>query len=164
MFWDQLGIYLYENPEIIAGVAAAVGLVFAARILVHQQKMDQIKLIESVFKDARELQREYATELRKPQMPDPYGIDFESFKSDWDSRFFNTVEWLSFLINEREVRLKKLIRYFKPSIIGWYEELFLRHAGDAVINDPEQYEEFKKLYKRLKNDSSPSIFRMKHEI
>src|SRR5437867_5022165 len=168
MSLEQVGQALFQyvisdHPEIIAGVAAAIGLGFAARILVHQQKQDQVKLIESVFKDVRDLQREYAEEKRKPQTADIYGMDFDSFSRDWDSRFFNTLEWLSFLINSRHVKDKKLINYFRPSIIAWYDEVFAKHASADVINDPTQYEEFKKLYRKLKRQSNRRFWRMKYE-
>lgn len=149
MTWEQVGQYLYDHPEIYGGIAAGIGLFFTARALRHQQRQAQVRMIESVFKDIRELEKELS------QIPPPTDIDdlkYGKAASDWDSRLFNTLEWLAFLINEKEVSRKKLIKFFKDSIVRWYEELFLNHMSKEVINDPKQYDELKKLYKKLKDE------------
>lgn len=144
----QVGNYIQEHPEIISGIAAAAGLFFTARTLIHQKKQDEIKLIESVFKDVRELEKELSEKTAK-LVPDD--VNYAKAISDWDSRFFNTLEWLSFLINEHEVKNEKLVGFFKPAIIAWYDNVFAKHSSDAVKKDPEQYPELKKLYQQFKN-------------
>lgn len=67
--------------------------------------------------------------------------EYQNIIKDWDSRFFNTLEWLAFLINEGEIKMKNLINFFKPAIIRWYEELFLTHMDDEVKNGPTQFNE-----------------------
>ncbi len=68
----------------------------------------------------------------------------------WDSRLFNTWGWYSFLVNEKRITDKKIKDYFKDAVIHDYEEKFLQYATEEEKNDPEQYPEFKKLYKTLK--------------
>jgi hypothetical protein len=145
-------IYLYlirEHPEIIAGIAAGIGLYFTAKTFRHQQKQASFVMAENIDNDLRDLQKELAK--ISPKGPAAIvGINSKADMEDWDSRFFNLLEWLSFLINERQIKGKKIIAHFYPSIIQWYEQIFLTHATEHEKNDPKQYEELKRLYKRLK--------------
>ena len=86
-----------------------------------------------MFKDLREMQRELHRE----------GFD----SSDWDARFFNTLEWFSFLINEKTIKDTKIKSFFKGALIDWHDNLL--QPKDK--NDPTKYPEFKKLYRALKN-------------
>jgi len=159
------GRYVYDNPEIIAGTAAGIGLYFTARALSHQQSTDQIKLAEGVFRDLRALEKEQSdinTEITRMSTTDFHFIDGNRLRADWRSRFFNTLEWLSFLINERKVEDRKVVNYFKEGIIDWYDKIFLEQASDAEKTSPKQWPELKKLYKVLKKGGR-SRWRMKHE-
>ena len=62
---------------------------------------------------------------------------------------FNSLEWLSFMINERMITDKKLIEYVKPIIISYYEDTFLI-SGSASERNPSRYQQFKKLYQTVK--------------
>jgi len=162
MFWDQIIIqYIYDHPEIISGAAAAVGLALTAAALRHQQKQAQFKMAESVFKDLRQLEKE----LSEIEAPSDTYTDSEYLVAvkDWDSRFFNTLEWFAFLINENEIRSRKLVSFFKPSLVRWKEQLFERHLPQAERDDPNQWQEIKKLYNQIKPESGASVFHMKHE-
>jgi len=145
----EVGQYIYDNPALIAGIAAGIGLYFTAAALRHQQKQAQFKMAESVYRDLRELEKELS-QIPPRDPTEHVDVKYNEAIRDWDSRFFNTLEWFSFLINVREIRNKKLVDYFKPSIIAWYEQIFLKNAGNEVVNDPNQYEELKKLYKKFK--------------
>jgi hypothetical protein len=87
-----------------------------------------------VFKDLSEIQRELHRE----------GFD----STDWDARFFNTLEWFSFLINEKTIKDAKTKAFFKEALIDWHDNLL----SEEIKHDPKKYPEFKKLYKALKND------------
>ena len=65
---------------------------------------------------------------------------------------FNTLEWLSFLVNSRKIKDDEIIGFFKDAIIEWYEKIFLEeyYITKEQVNDSNEYKEFKKLYKRLK--------------
>jgi uncharacterized protein YutD len=74
----------------------------------------------------------------------------EGFDStDWDSRFFNTLEWFSFLVNENTIKDTKIKSFFKEALIDWHDNLLQA----KYKNDPAKYPEFKKLYKDLKKGS-----------
>lgn len=138
----QAGKYVYDHPEIIAGVAAGIGLIFTAMTFRRQQIHAQVRMMESVFNDIRDMERELSN-LPESTIPD-------KLHRDWDSRFFNTLEWLAFLINERQVRHSKLVGFFKDAIVAWYEKVFLVYALDSEKTDETQYPELKKLYRKLK--------------
>jgi len=67
-----------------------------------------------------------------------------------DSRLFNTLEWYAFLVNKNEIKYKSIIKYFKDTILDYYEDNFLADATAEQISDPEEYPEFKQLYQDLK--------------
>lgn len=150
----ELGKYLYDKPEIWGGIFAGAGLIYTARALKHQQESDQIKLAESVFKDLRALEKELSdiqSKIREANYVDAFQFEEKRLKADWRSRFFNTLEWLAFLINEGELRHKKIIGYYRDAIIHWYECIFTVQAADEEKSDPDIYPEMKKLYTLLKD-------------
>jgi hypothetical protein len=79
----------------------------------------------------------------------PSGSQYEDVRSSWYSRMFNSLEWLSFMINERMITDKKLIEYVQPMIISYYEDTFLK-SGSGKEKDSSQYQQFKKLYQTVK--------------
>jgi hypothetical protein len=62
---------------------------------------------------------------------------------------FNTLNYLSFLVNEKLIDDRKLIEHMKPDIIRYYEETFLRYVS-IDERDSSSYKEFKKLYLTLR--------------
>jgi hypothetical protein len=134
--------------EVIAGSATAAALFFAAITFLRVRKTDQVKLVEGVFKDIRSLESELDSIAYLPiDVNDPEGSvkDKNERLKGRDSRFFNTLEWLALLINKGQVKDSSLKGFFKDSIIGWYEKLFLTHMKQAVDNNKE-FPELKKLY------------------
>ncbi len=66
-------------------------------------------------------------------------------------RIFNTLDFLSFNVNRKVIDDKTLLDYMKPFIIRYYEETFLTHAS-VDESDSQSYQEFKKLYLKLKKE------------
>lgn len=108
---------------------------------------EQVKLVEKIKDSLYELDKEL------PTIKD----DDEDALSLWDSRLFNTLEWYSFLVNKKKITDKNLKEYFKDVIINHYEEHFLERASEQEKNDPDQYHEFKTLYKELKAEQKQSL-------
>jgi hypothetical protein len=79
----------------------------------------------------------------------PLGSKYDDVRSSWYSRMFNSLEWLSFMINEKIITDKKLIEYFKPMIISYYEDTFLKSAS-AIERESYNYQQFKKPYQAVK--------------
>lgn len=67
-------------------------------------------------------------------------------------RLFNSLEWLGFLINENQIKNKKIRLYFKDMIIKYYDDTFLKtdYITDDQRSNKAEFPEFKKLYKHYK--------------
>jgi hypothetical protein len=83
----------------------------------------------------------------------PSGSQYDEARSSWFSRMFNSLEWLSFMINEKIMTDKKLVEYIKPMIISYYDNTFLKSVS-AIERDSNNYPQFKKLYQDVKNKSN----------
>ncbi len=127
----------------IGAIAAAGGLLFNGYQIRANNKTKQLEILETVYRDIKALEQRYY---------DGYEDNPEKNVQSWDYQFFNQLEWFSFLINENKLKDKKLIDFFKPAIIGWYEDMFVKHFNKSDVDDPKQFEEFKKLYKKFKEN------------
>jgi hypothetical protein len=102
---------------------------------------DQITSLGDVMNELRDADRELAKI--------PSGSQFDDVRNSWYIRMFNSLDWLSFTINERIITDKKLIEYIKPMIISYYEETFLK-SGSVNKRDSSRYQQLKKLYQTVK--------------
>ena len=82
----------------------------------------------------------------------PSGPQFDEVRNPWFSRMFSSLEWLSFMINEKIMTDKKLIEFIKPVIISYYDDTFLKSAS-VIERDSDNYPQFKKLYQVVKSKS-----------
>lgn len=126
---------------IISAVAATIGLFYTAYQIRSDNQTKQLTLLQSVYSDIKDLEQRFY---------DKYEDQNEEEKHTWDYQFFNHLEWFAFLVNNKKIKDKKLTDYFKPAIIQWYEEMFVKHFPKEVIDDKKQFEEFKKLYHKFK--------------
>ncbi|MGH9952938.1 MAG: hypothetical protein ACRD5J_15050 [Nitrososphaeraceae archaeon] len=79
----------------------------------------------------------------------PSGSQCGDTRSMWHSRTFNTLNWLSFLINEKIISDKRIIAHLKPIMISYYEGMFLKYVSTGKT-DTESYHDLKKVYRALK--------------
>jgi hypothetical protein len=107
----------------------------------RSKRVDQITSLGDVMNELRDVDRE----LEKI----PSGSQFGDVRNSWYIRMFNSLEWLSFMINERMITDKKLIEYIKPVIISYYEDTFLK-SGSASERESSRYQQFKNLYQTMK--------------
>ena len=105
------------------------------------KRLDQITLLNNIFSELGDLDRELAKITS--------GSQYNDARSRWYSRIFNSVDWLSFMINEKEISDKKMIEHIKPVIVRYYEDKFLKNASEDE-RDSKHYQEFKKLYQIIK--------------
>jgi hypothetical protein len=105
----------------------------------ESRKTEEIRLTEGILNDIRDLDDKEEN---------------EKDKLEWGRKFFNTIEWLSFLINNKHITDKKLIDFFKSPIHNWHRDWFTNssYIDDKTRDDPTEYEEFKKLYKTFKEE------------
>jgi hypothetical protein len=130
-----------ELIQIIVAAIYAITLFYTIVTFQRSKRLDQITSLGDVMNELRDADRELAKI--------PSGSQFDDVRNPWYFRMFNSLEWLSFMINERMITDKKLIEYVKPMIISYYEDTFLK-SGSASERDPSRYQQFKKLYQTVK--------------
>jgi hypothetical protein len=135
-------VILADYIQIIAAGIYAIALFYTIVTFRRTKRLDQITLSDTTFSDLRDLDREVAKI--------PSGSQYDDARSQWYSRVFNTLDWLSYLINEKVIDDQKMIEYMKPTIIRYYEDTFLKNAS-VDERDSKSYQEFKKLYRLMKN-------------
>lgn len=128
-----------------AGLATAVALYFIIKTYNHNKDKRQFELA----KDVQDNLVDFSKELLNVEEDEDRKLAVE--------RLFNTLEWLGFLINEKQITNRKIILYFKKSVIQYYENTFLTtpFISSEQKNDATEYVEFKKLvqsYKECKYD------------
>jgi hypothetical protein len=130
-----------ELIQIIVAAIYAITLFYTIVTFQRSKRLDQITSLGDVMNELRDADRELAKI--------PSGSQFDDVRNPWYFRMFNSLEWLSFMINERMITDKKLIEYVKPMIISYYEDTFLK-SGSASERDPSRYQQLKKLYQTVK--------------
>jgi hypothetical protein len=141
MFISQFMAIAPELMQIIVAAIYAITLFYTIVTFQRSKRIDQITSLGDVMNELRDVDREL-TKI-------PSGSQFDDARNSWYFRMFNSLEWLSFMINERIITDKKLIEYIKPMIISYYEDTFLK-SGSASERDSSLYQQFKKLYQTVK--------------
>ena len=127
--------------QIIVGGIYAAALFYTVITFRRSKKLDQFtqtNIITSSWRDAE-------VELEKI----PPGSEHDISRKQWVYRIFNDIEWLCFLINEKFISDRKIRKQFEPTLIEYYENMFLKY----VSNDEKLangYPEFVKLYQAIK--------------
>ena len=130
-----------EYIQIIVAAIYAIALFYTIVLFQRSKRLDQITSLGDVMNELQDVDRELAKI--------PSGSQFDDVRNSWHFRMFNSLDWLSFMINERIITDKKLIEYIKPMIISYYEDTFLK-SGSASERDSSRYQQFKKLYQTVK--------------
>jgi hypothetical protein len=133
-----------EFIQIIVAAIYAITLFYTIVTFQRSKRLDQIASLGDVMNELRDVDRELAKI--------PPGSQFHDVRNSWYFRMFNSLEWLSFMINERILTDKKLIEYIKPMIISYYENTFLKSVS-AKERDSSHYQQFKRLYQTVKKQS-----------
>jgi hypothetical protein len=125
---------------IVAGTYAAA-LFYTVITFRRSKKLDQItqtNIITSSWRDAE-------VELDKI----PPGSEYDISRKQWVYRIFNDIEWICFLINEKFISDRKILKQFEPTLIEYYENMFLKYMSKDE-RDSKRYHEFTKLYQAIK--------------
>jgi hypothetical protein len=131
-----------EYIQIIAAGIYATALFYTIVTFRRTKRLDQIALSDRIFSELRELDRELTKIPPEPQ--------YDNARSQYHSRIFNTLDYLSFLVNQKVIDDSRLIEYMKPLVIKYYEETFLKYASSMDERDSTSYQQFKKFYLKLK--------------
>jgi hypothetical protein len=130
--------------QILVAAIYAIALFYTIVTFQRSKRLDQITSLGDVMKELRDVDRELAKI--------PSGSQYDEVTSSWLSRMFNSLEWLSFMINEKIMTDKKLVNYVKPMIISYYDDTFRKYSS-VIKRDSNNYPQFKKLYQDVKNNS-----------
>ena len=86
--------------QILAAAIYAIALFYTVVTFQRSKRIDQITSLGDVMKELRDVDRELAKI--------PSGTQYDEIRGPWFSRMFNSLEWLSFLINEKIMTDKKI--------------------------------------------------------
>jgi hypothetical protein len=110
---DAFAHDMIDILQAAAAVATAGAFFFAGLVYQRSKKSDQIRLSESIYKDIRQLEKE-RSQIRSQISPEQ--DNFNKSMDDWRSRYFNTLEWLSYLANKNEIKCWIINEFFKDLI------------------------------------------------
>jgi hypothetical protein len=130
-----------EYIQIIAAGIYGAALFFTILTFQRSKRLDQISLATDVMNELRDLDRELA------KIPSESRND--DVKGEVHSRMLNSVDWLSFLINEKMVTDKRLVERMKPIILKYYEDLV---QNNVPLDEKKlvAYQDLEKLYRKIK--------------
>ncbi len=127
--------------QIITAAIYAAALFYTILTFRRSKRLDQLTITNEIFLELRNLDRELAKI--------PTEAQYDDTRSQTYSRIFTTLDYLSFLINQKVVDDRRLMDYMKADIIRYYEDAFLKHAS-IDERDSNSYQQFKKLYVKVK--------------
>lgn len=129
-----------ESIQIIAAGIYGAALFFTILTFQRSKRLDQISLATEVMHELRDLDRELAKIPSESQ---------NDVKGEVHSRMLNTVDWLSFLVNEKMVTDKRLVARMKPIVVRYYEDLV---QNNVPLDEKKAmpYPDLEKLYRRIK--------------
>jgi hypothetical protein len=116
-----------EYIQIIAAGIYATALFYTIVTFRRTKRLDQIALSDRIFSELRELDLELAKIPPESQ--------YDDIRSQYHSRILNTLDYLSFLVNQKVIDDRRLLEYMKPIVIEYYEETFLKHASSIDERD-----------------------------
>jgi hypothetical protein len=132
-----------EYIQIIAAGIYATALFYTIITFRRTKRLDQITLSDRIFSELRELDRELAKIPPESQ--------YDNARNQAYSRIFGTLDYFSFLVNQKMIEDRKLLEYMKPIIISYYEDVFMRHPSSSINEkDSKSYQQFRKFYLKLK--------------
>jgi hypothetical protein len=129
--------------QILAACIYGAALFYTIVTFRRTKRLDQITLSNTIFGELRQLDRELA------KMPS--GVEYDSARIEVYIRILNTLDYLSFLVNEKVISDKSMITYMKPDLIGYYGETLIQKILKDERNS-HSYQQFKKLYQKIKMD------------
>lgn len=136
--WSNIGVVAQFSSALISAIA----LIIAVSAFRNQTKTTRFVIFDSNFNNILGLEKEYYSN---------YDSKSEAQKAKWDSLFLNAVERLCFLINKNYIDDPEMEKFYESAVIKWYEGILLKRK--ELSEDPKEFEEMKKLYKELKNQT-----------
>lgn len=135
-------VTIAEYIQIIAAGIYAIALFYTIITFRRSKRLDQITLSDRIFSELRELDRELAKIPPESQ--------YDNARNQVYLRIFSTLDYFSFLVNQKMVDDRWLLEYMNPIIISYYEDIFMKHPLSKDERDSKSFQQFKKFYLKLK--------------
>jgi hypothetical protein len=135
-------ITIAEDIQIIAAGIYAIALFYTIITFRRSKRLDQITLSDRIFSELRKLDRELAKIPPESQ--------YDNSRYQLYLRIFSTLDYFSFLVNQKMVDDRRLLEYMNPIIISYYEDIFMKHPLSMDERVSKSFQQFKKFYFKLK--------------
>ena len=135
-------VTIAEYIQIIAAGIYAIALFYTIITFRRSKRFDQITLSDRIFSELRELDRELAKIPPESQ--------YDNARNQVYLRIFSTLDYFSFLVNQKMVDDRRLLEYMNPIIISYYEDIFIKHPLSKDERNSKSFQQFKKFYLKLK--------------
>lgn len=139
----------FVDPQFVTGSITSVVLVitlgFTIRTYRRLRKTDQIKLAHDFFLLYKELQDKRALLEQQDKSKG------EKEWKEWAERYFDNLEWFSYLVNTEQIKDPRLLAFYEDIILVSYEKGLPIFYSQEKINKKNFYPELKELYDKLKN-------------
>jgi uncharacterized protein with gpF-like domain len=163
MVWEILS-QLATNPTldfilkialIIASGSVAITFGLNYNIYRKMRTTDQIKLAHDFFVAYKELKEKRAALHEQGKQKDQV--------KEWAERFFDELEWFSYLVNTQQITNPRLLRFYEQLILDSYEKVLPNFYTQEQRNDINFYPELDELYQKLKEGKFNIYRRLKEE-
>jgi len=131
----------------IAAIAAAYAALQSKRQVQAAREISQIsadaaqiQVFENIFQNIQHQEQQFHSS-RPTSLQE---------KAERDRMFFNTVNYLAFLLEAKILRNADFVDYYRAAFLYWWD-LFEKAVPDVDRNDPSKYEEFKRIVSGIKN-------------
>jgi hypothetical protein len=121
-------------------VAAAGSLLYTVKGVNAARRATQLQVFNVIFGTICALDKRYTVEF-KSQNKKP--------SDEWCDEFFNTVEYLAFLLNHNLVLRQELFDFYKDAVRHWYTT-FASVQQTSDLDNPDYFPEFKRLHRTVK--------------
>ncbi len=126
-------------------VVTVLALIGAALALRRNAQAVELQVLEGIFRDLRGLDREYLATFHEMTKAE---------KNAWSTAFFNTVEYLCFVVNRGFVPNKRLRAFFFESALLSWRTLFEEHQASGVLTVTSgMFTEFQAAFGKVEQDA-----------
>ncbi len=133
--------------EIIASLSVTGALITTLYIHKQTKKSTQFKLSETFSDKLDNLHEELKNIPSELEDSKGYSSQIES----WNDKLFNTLEWFSFMVNEKQITNYKIINFFGKTVVRYYDKIFKVVSSEAIMKEKDYFPELRKLYSNLRD-------------
>src|SRR3989344_5109186 len=108
----------------VSATFAGLGLILNYLAIKENNKTRQTQYMSEIFDKIQSHERLLYTDYKNANKKEI---------EEWDSLFFNSIEYFAFLINENYIKDEKIINFFGDAIINWYENIFVKHSKQTIL-------------------------------